>query len=233
VRINGFGNYLKKRGLDSKDIAFSVKAIKDFDEHLRMNKSELESATVELLKDYVLHLIKEGNNSEDRLFAIARYCYYIKKNYLYVYLASILGAAKVPHEIGKRIGAIAGEEIRHSVYQEIEFPPLGSPQDDYPEMTKKIIERMEAELPPAKCKEIMTWNYHKVPVAAFEECKKRFEESDNIDEYLQEDHKKLRKFLLCDFSLGFNVLKQFLTFCLPPLKSTAGPSSPISKRLEG
>ncbi|MCW4055128.1 MAG: DUF6144 family protein [Candidatus Bathyarchaeota archaeon] len=191
MRINGYRKYLKKRGQDSKGIAFSVNAVKDFDEYLKKNNGKMESATVNMLKKYVSNLIKEGKNSEDRLIAIARYSYYTKKNCLYAYLASILGAAKVPHEISKRLGSIAGEEIRQSVYQGIEFPPLGSPQDDYPEVTKKIIERMEAELPPAKCREIMTWNYHKVPATVFEECKKRFEKSNNIDEYLKEEHKRL------------------------------------------
>ena len=144
-----------------------------------------------MLKQYISQLIKKNENSEDRLIAIARYCYYIKKNDLYVYLVSIFGAANVPHEIGKRLGAIAGEEIRHSVYQGIGFPQLGSPQDDYPDVTKKILERMEVELPPAKCREIMTWNYHKVPVAAFKECKERFEKSNSIDEYLKGEHKRL------------------------------------------
>ena len=174
-----------------KDIASSVKAVKDFDKYLKMNKSKLESATVDELKHYISQLVEKGENSEDRFIAIARYCYYTKKNDLYAYLVSIFGAANVPHEIYKRIGAIAGEEIRKNVCQNIEFPPLGSPQDAYPNVTKKILERMEDELPPAKCRDIMTWNYHKVPAEAFEDCKERFEKSSSIDEYLKGEHKRL------------------------------------------
>jgi len=190
-RINGFRRYLQKRNQDSKDIASSVEAVKDFEEYLKMKKYTLESATVDVLKQYISQLIRESKNSEDRFIAIARYCYYIKKNDLYVYLVSILGAANVPHEIGKRLGTIAGEEIRHSVYRGIKFPRLGAPQDDYPEVTKKILARMKAELPATKCREIMTWNYHKVPAAVFEDCKKRFEKSKSIDEYLRGEHKRL------------------------------------------
>jgi len=191
LRTNGFRKYLQKRKLDPKDIASSVKAVKDFDEYLKVNKSKLESATVDVLRQYISQLIMNGENSEERFIAIARYCYFTKRNDLYVYLVSIIGAANVPHEIAKRLGAIAGEEIRTSVYESIDFPQLGSPQDDYPEVTKRILERMEAELPPAKCREVMTWNYHKVPAAAFEECKKRFEKSGSIDEYLEGEHKRL------------------------------------------
>jgi hypothetical protein len=191
LRTIGFRKYLKKRKQDVKAIASSVEAVKDFEEYLKMKQSTLESATIDLLKQFILQLIKNGENSEDRFIAIARYCFYTKKNDLYAYLVSIFGAANVPHEIDKRIGAIAGEEIRHNVFEGLEFPQLGSPQDNYPVVTKKIFERMEAELPPAKCREIMTWNYHRVPAAAFEECKERFEKSSSIDEYLKGEHKRL------------------------------------------
>jgi len=191
LRTNGFRKYLQKRGQASKDLSSSIESVKHFEEYLKMKKSTLESATVDLLKTYILHLIKKHENSEDRFTAIARYFYYIKKNDLYVYLVSILGSASVQHEIGKRLVRIAGEEIYHRVYQEIKFPPLGSPQDDFPSVTKKIIERMEAELPLATCREVMTWNYHQVPTAAFKDCKRRFEKSKSVDEYLKEEHKRL------------------------------------------
>jgi len=191
LRTQGFRKYLQKRKQDSKEIASSVEAVRDFEKYLKIKKSTLESATINMLKQYILYLIKKNENSEQRFIAIARYCYYIKRNDLYVYLVSILGAANVPQEISKRVDIIAGEEIYHSVYQGIEFPQLGSPQNNYPEITKKIIERMEAKLPPAKCREIMTWNYHNVPAEAFKECKKCFKKSKSIDDYLKEQHKRL------------------------------------------
>jgi hypothetical protein len=103
----------------------------------------------------------------------------------------VLGATNVLPDIGQRLAIIAGEETRHKVYEGVEFPPLGAPQDDYPKLTETILERMEAELPPAKCREVMTWNYHGVPAAAFREAKKRFEKSASIDEYLKGEHERL------------------------------------------
>ncbi len=191
LKENGFRKYLHKRGLLAKDIASSVKAVKDFEEYLKEKESTLEAASVDELKQYISQQIAEGKNSEDRFVAIARYCYYMKKNDLYIYLVSILGAANVLKDIGERLGAIAGEEIRQRVYEEIEFPQLGAPQEDYPELTKKILARMEAELPQAACRDIMTWNYHKVPAAAFDEAKKRFQKAKSIDEYLKGEHKRL------------------------------------------
>ena len=187
----GFRKFLQKRRLSAKHIDSSIKAVKDFEEHLKTGSNTLKSVSLDALKEYISVLMKEGKNSEDRLVAIARYFYYLKRNDLYIYFTSILGATNVLPDIGTRLAAIAGEEIRRRVYQGIGFPPLGAPQEDYPDLTKKILDRMEAELPPPKCREVMTWNYHNVPVAAFKETKKRFEKSASIDEYLEDEHRRL------------------------------------------
>lgn len=191
LRENGFRRYLQGRELSAKDIDSAIKAVKDFEMHLKTKKNTLESAGLHALRKYISLLMKEGKNSEDRLVAIARYCYYVKKKDFYIYLASILGATNVLPDIGERLATVAGEETRRRVYQGIEFPPLGAPQDDYPKLTKTILDRMEAELPLARCREAMTWNYHQVPTSAFKEAKKRFEESASLDEYLKDEHEKL------------------------------------------
>jgi hypothetical protein len=191
LRKNGFTGFLQKRNVEAKHIAFSIKAVEDFEAYLKGKNGELKSASVATVKQYASQLIKEGKNSEATFIALARYYHYTKKYNLFVYLVSVIGAADVPHEISERIGTIAGEEIRHKVFDGIEFPQLGSPQDDYPKVTKKILERMEASLQPAKCREIMTWNYHKVPTSLFEENKKRFEKLGDIDEYLKNEHERL------------------------------------------
>lgn len=192
MREDGFRKYLQKRKLKARAIDSSISFVKEFEKHLKEKKQQtFDSASLDALKEYVSLLIKEHKNSEERLVAIARYCYLTKKNDLYVYLASVLGATNVLPDIGERLATVAGEDIRRRVYQEIEFPPLGAPQDDYPKLTRMILEKMEAELPPAKCREVMTWNYHGIPAAAFSEAKKRFEESASIDEYLRGEHARL------------------------------------------
>lgn len=190
---SGFSKYLQKRNLKAKDIDSSVSVVKEFEEHLKEKRQKLDSASLDALKDYILLLIKRGKNSENRLVAIARYYYFTKKNDLYIYLTSILGATNVLPDIGGRLAAIAGEKTRRKVYEGIKFPPIGAPQDDYPKLTKTILEKIEAELPPAKCRQIMTWNYHNIPTAAFKDAKKRFEKSASINEYLKDEHKLLVK----------------------------------------
>jgi hypothetical protein len=127
----------------------------------------------------------------DRLLAIARYCYFAKKNDYYVYFTSILNGREILPLIGKKLVDVAGEETRSRIFDRFELPPLGSPPDDYPMLTKMIVDRLEAELPAATCREVLTGNYHEIPAEAFKDKKERFDKAKSIDEYLKGEHKRL------------------------------------------
>ena len=191
LKESGFRRFLQERKLEAKIIDASVSAVKEFEKYLKTKKRTLDSANVTALKAYVSLLIRDGWNSQDRLVAIRRYCYLERKNDLYVYLASVLGATNVLPDIGARLATIADDETRRRVYEGITLPPIGAPQEGYPPLTKTILDRMETELPPATCREVLTWNYHGVPAAAFKDAKSRFEKSASIDDYLKGEHELL------------------------------------------
>jgi hypothetical protein len=185
-----FRKRLKERGISEKNVDFAVSAVREFEDYLEKRKTPLESAGLDELKSYVSLLIKEGKNSLDRLIALGRYSGFVKKDDYFVYLVGLFGAREVLPGIGERLEGIAGKEARRKVFDGFELPPLGSPQDDYPKLTKKIIDAMEAELPGETCREVLTYNYHKVPVEAFKEKKERFEKAKSIDEFLKDEHRR-------------------------------------------
>jgi hypothetical protein len=193
MKENAFRKYLKGRKLTETSIESSVVAVKEFEKYLRKRKTTLKSAGLDVLRDYISLLIEEGKNSKDRLVAIARYCYLVKRNDLYIYFTGLLGASDVLPAIGERLATIAGEATQRRVFDDLEMPPLGSPQDSYPKLTKMVLDRMEAELPARTCCEILTWNYHNIPIEAFKDSKERFEKAASIDEYLKGEHERLLK----------------------------------------
>jgi hypothetical protein len=193
LKENAFRKFLKGRKLSATGIESSVVAVREFEEYLRKRKTTLRSAGLHVLRDYISLLIEEDRNSEDRLVAIARYCYVAKKNDLYIYFTGLLGASDVLPGIGKRLAMIAGKAARRRVFHELEMPPLGSPQDSYPKLTKTVLDRMEAELPDETRRDILTWNYHNIPIEAFKDSKERFEKAASIDEYLNGEHERLVK----------------------------------------
>jgi len=185
-----FQVFLEGRKEIPEKIEFAMSAVKDFEGYLRNKKVALEKADLTLLKECISLLISEGKNSEDRLVAIARYCRFAKKNEYFIHIAGIVNGREVLPGIGTRLGRVAGEEVRHRVFEGIELPPLGAPQEAYPHLTQMIVRRMEKELSPEKCREVLTWNYHEIPTEAFLGHKERFEKAGNIDDYLREEHRR-------------------------------------------
>lgn len=188
LREKEFRKHLQGRGLSAENVDFAVSVVREFEDYLGKKQTSFESASVDAIKDYVSLLMKEGKNSMDRLITLARYCNFARKNDCFIYFASILGARNVLPDIGERLAAVVGEEARRKIFEDIELPPLGSPQEDYPRITQKIVDGLEAELPSEVCKKVLTWNYHKVPAEAFKEKKERFEKASSIDEFLKNEH---------------------------------------------
>jgi hypothetical protein len=185
-----FRKHLQKRGLSAEDVKSAVTAVKDFEAYLETKKTSIESAGLNVLKDYISLLNKKNRNSEDRLIALARYYRFARKNDHFVYLVGLFGARNVLPDIGKRLAMIAGKKVRCKVFKDFELPPLGAPQEEFPKLTKMIVDGLETELPNKTCKEVLTWNYHNVPIEAFKEKKERFEKTKSIDEFLKEEHRR-------------------------------------------
>jgi hypothetical protein len=187
---DGFVNRLKQRGLSQEQVDFSLGALRELERHLETNGESLDSLTVDMLERYVTRLMAESKNSVDRLIALARYCHFIKKNDVVIYLLSLIQSVDVLPAISERLATFVGEDVRRKIFKGIKMPALGSPQEDYPPLTQKIVERMEAGLPIETCREILTWNYHKVPLEAFKEMKERFEKAKSIDKFLADEHRR-------------------------------------------
>jgi hypothetical protein len=191
LKEKGFRKRLKERKLSEKEIELSVEAAEEFLEYLQKKKVPLKAASLDDLKEYVAFLIDGERNSMNRLVAIARYCHFVKKNDYYVYFTSILNGRDILPLIGKKLSDVAGEETWSRVFEGFELPPLGSPPDDYPKLTKMIVDRLEAELPVATCRRVLTGNYHEIPAEAFKDKKGRFDRAKSIDDYLKGEHKRL------------------------------------------
>jgi hypothetical protein len=185
-----FRDYCKKRNLGDDAIEKAVGHVREFEEHLGDEGVALDSARVEDVKKYMVKLIMEKRNTEDRLLALARYSYAAKMNDIFIYFASILGGRTVLPSISERLAAIAGEEARGRVFDGVEPPPLGSPPEDYPPVTRRLMERLEAELSPETCRMVLAGNHHRVPVEGFEGRKRLFEESETVDDFLVKDHER-------------------------------------------
>ena len=122
------------------------------------------------------------------LVALARYTYMIGRNEVYVYFTSVLGGRTVLPSISERLAELAGEEARDRIFSGIEAPPLGSPPDEFPKVTLRLVERLKGELGSELCHDVLAGNHHRIPVANFEKHKAWLEEEGSIEGYLKRLH---------------------------------------------
>jgi hypothetical protein len=186
-----FRDYCKKRNLDEKAIESAVAAVHEFEKYLGMKGKTFESAAVGDVKEYVSLLMSQRRNSMDRLLALARYNNMTKKNDIYIYLASILGARNVLPTLSDRVAAMVGEKTRQRIFDGVELPPLGSPPEKYPIVTRCVMERLEGELSPEMCRKVLAGNMHNVPPESLRKHREEFLEAKSIAEFLRDLHRNV------------------------------------------
>ncbi|MGA2574277.1 MAG: DUF6144 family protein [Candidatus Methanomethylicaceae archaeon] len=188
MRKAEFEAYLRKRGFSDKVIKYSVGAVRELEGTLTWKL--LNTVAVADLGVYIESLITRKRNSERRLVAIARYFHVVGNNPAYIYLVSLIGPRGILPALEKRVASIAGEEARARVFQGIREPQLGSPPEAWSGMTKRVVERLERQLPAPVCRKALAGNLHRVPLSAFREQKELFAKSRGIDDFLKKIHER-------------------------------------------
>jgi hypothetical protein len=191
MREAQFRRYLAGRRFESIEIYDSVSAMRDFETHLKSKNKTLNSVAQDDLSNYLAQLVSEGQNTPDRLLAMARYFWLTKKNNLFAHLAAVIGGSGVYESIGKRLSQIEGEKKRQEVFEGFAAPPLGSDPSFYPPCTLQLLSRLSANLPYDRVIEALTGNHHGIPVEAFKDMKKRWEKMKNLEPFLAGEHERL------------------------------------------
>ena len=190
MREKEYREFLRERKREEKDIQEAIAAVLEFESELKKKEIALESASIDDLRDYLSLLMSNDKNSLERIRALAYYYYFVKRNDLYIYFTSILGGRTVLSSISERLTSLVDVETMQRVFDGIETPPLGTPPEKLPYVSKRLMDRIKKELSPEVYRRVLAGNHHKIPLEAFDNLKKLYDEVDNIDEFLREKHKR-------------------------------------------
>ncbi|MDD5529003.1 MAG: DUF6144 family protein [bacterium] len=183
-------NLYTKMQYNSKITDAAVKSIRELEKYLHQEKKMFETVTVEDIKKYIIKLLENKQNSIERILAIARYFYLLNRKEIYVYFASTLGGLGVIDNIKKRTVKFAGKEKMKNIFKDLPEPPIGTPLEELPAFTQKIIQRFKNNLPEKKYQKILAGNNHGMPKTPLLKEKKVYEKLASLDEYLKNRHKK-------------------------------------------
>jgi len=151
---------------------------------------DLAAVGVGLAREYVARLIATGENTLENLAALLRYAYVADLHEVYVYLAGVLGGHGVVHSMAERTGELAGPGARAAVFDGIELPPLGSPQDAYPAVVEQVVAGLQGELGPELSRRVLAGNHHRTPEKNFEPLRAKYLE-EGLDALLRYRREKL------------------------------------------
>lgn len=189
--MEGFREYLVRKGLDEGRSRSAVANALEFEGHLARSDSDIRNCEKVLLDRYLESLIAEGRNEPERLVDMARYCAFRSRPDLFIHLAAMINSYDILPLMERRLRDLHGNDKCEAVFHGFVRPPLGTSTDSYPSLTSRIVRRMEEELSPAQVRSLLTWNYHEIPPETFKDKKQRFEVSASIDDFLASEHNAL------------------------------------------
>lgn len=164
----GFRRLCAQRGLSEQQIDDAVSSVRRFEAFAKDRGHTFETATVDLLQEYIRLLTEKGENTLPNLLAVGRYAYLADNHALYAYMAGVVGARGVISSIQERTAEIVGQEARGAVFRDLALPQPGSSPESYPAVTQAIVESLTARLPLEICKTILTGNHHRIPTDRYE-----------------------------------------------------------------
>jgi site-specific recombinase XerD len=181
-----------KKGLSEKTIQAHIGIVKEFEAFLKKkNKNkDFTNATVRDLQNFVQYLIENEKNTWDNFLALLRYARFVNNEEVDVALQQLLDGSNVLEDLSHTVRQTVGESKHNRIFKGIKLPTLGTSSKDWSKITKKFMERLEAELDEKTCREILLSGPHAGPKEVYSEERKKFLESKGIDDFLRKRHKE-------------------------------------------
>jgi hypothetical protein len=184
-----FVEFLKSRNQSEEAIRTAVHCVREFEAYLADTGVSLASFTVPDLRNYASSLIDLNENTMERFLALARYAYVAGLNEVFIYFTAMLGGREVLPSIAAELAKVAGEQARDAIFTGVELPPLGSPPEQFPEVTARLVDRLLG-LGQDTCHKVLACNHHGIPVEHFYRHKAWFQAAGSIDAFLKKVHEE-------------------------------------------
>lgn len=177
-----------QQGLDDTQIDKIVKVIDDLKEYC----GSLEGLCVhESLPDYSRTRIAGIDDAVEWIIALIRYFNFEQRFDEMAYLITLLGTMGVIESQRERLLHLTDSKTEASVFDGMQFPPLGTPQEDYPSLIGNYLLRLQQALTLEKCRIVLAGNHHRIETEHFAGDIEFFAQCGNIDEFLKLRHEKL------------------------------------------
>ena len=185
------GEHVRK-GLSEETIQANLKTVEDFEMFLKKNNDskEFSNATTKDLQSFVQYVIEKDENTWDNFIALLRYARFANNKEVEIALLQLLDGSKVLEALSNTVRETVGESTHKKIFKGIKMPTLGAPTKNWPKITKKFMEQLEANLDEETCREILLSGPHAGPKEYYLDKREKFLQSKNIDDFLKKRHQE-------------------------------------------
>lgn len=179
----GFQQFLEARKLSESEIEGSISLAERFEDFV----SGRPKPTAEDVRAFSVLLIEKGINTRANFYALARYGRFLQNNEVYVAAVDLLDGAEAMDNLYEKAGKVLGEQKRDEIFEGVELPPLGLPNDVKVQVTQVVMARLESLADPQECDEILSDSLRHLEDARFQDEKQLYLDCQSLDEFLDKN----------------------------------------------
>jgi hypothetical protein len=186
-----FKRFLEKR-MSEKAAKNSIGIVKEAEAFLRstaVNKS-FSQASIEDLHSVVDYFFQKGKNTWENFLVLLWFSRFAGNQEIEIALLELLDGSDVLDNISSIVKRTFGEKRHKKIFEGITLPQLGTFSVEKPKTTKRLVERMEAELGEERCRKVLLSGPHASPKEEYLPEREAFLKSEGIDDFLRRRHNK-------------------------------------------
>jgi hypothetical protein len=187
-----FRNYCLETGLNEETAQANIRLVRELEAFLQKGKvkGDFSRASPSDVQLFVERLVKNEGTTVDNFVALIRYARFARNHEIVSFMFGYLEGFRALPKLFETLKEAVGEDQRDKIFEGISLPPLGSDPKDRPSVTKRIMERLEAELDEDKLKEIMSSGLDVGPLEYYLPMKEKFLKARSLDDFLAKKHQE-------------------------------------------
>ena len=185
MNIEVFQEYMQEKEVSEKDRGVFISELTKFQTYLEDESIQLEAIPKGKIQEYTEKLVNENKSTLDIIRVMFSLATFLKKHDYTIELIDIIESYNAMDNLYLRLAEQHGEKLRDRVFENIQIPPIGSDPDKKPEITKKVIKRLENEVGVEKTIDILAPCLHGRPIEPIKKDREDFLRINNLDEFLK------------------------------------------------
>lgn len=185
MNIEAFQEYLLEKGIAETDREDLITELTKFQIYLKNEEIQLNTIPKGKIQEYTEKLVREEKTVLNIIKVLFSLATFLQKHDYTIELIDIIESYNAMDNLYLRLAELHGEDIRDRIFENIKIPPIGSNPDMKPEITKKVIKRLEDEVGVEKTIDILSPCLHGRPLEPIKKDREDFLNINNIDEFLK------------------------------------------------